>query len=167
MFENSRQKIVRNFVIGATVKRTAQRAYADEVVIFRTHSEILTDQRIISAGVTYRLDTIQSARVIRLAHFFPLQIARVLALALAVFCALGALGLIDNSLVQDPMIVCPLLAVLSGAFAIRARWLIPTHAIRLQTTSGRVDFVRGGDGEYLKLVLRKLNEALYAHKDRP
>jgi hypothetical protein len=140
----------KRMTVGTTVRQTPKKLYAQEVVLFRTHAEILTDQRLIVRGSSVPFETIRVVEVVPLIWFWPLQALRLLAVIAAARLLLSAP---DAALPQ----ILASGALLAAAFA--ARWVIPTHALRLRTEDGIVRVLRDGDRAYLRTIERKIRNA--------
>ena len=151
--------------VGVKVDGKPRKLYGDERVLFRTHSEILTDRRVIARGVTYSFDQIEKVEVVPMPYYVPFQAARALALLAVALLVMSFFGVVGRDALPGDSFVHLILAVPLSAFAIFAPWLIPTHTLRLRTESGKVTIIRGGEPDYLRTVADKVRDAMAQRAD--
>jgi len=135
-------------------------SYATEKILFRTRSEFLTDQRVIVDGEIYPLTVIKRARVVRLFYFWPIQLLRLLALALAVGLILDIAGLVALHLPVTSVIAGGVLVLLLAGFVYVAPDIVPMYALQLDVPRGKVRFLYSSDAEHLHSIVRKLEQAM-------
>jgi hypothetical protein len=148
--------------LGTTLDQKAQRAQpvaGHEIVLFRTHSEILTDQRIIVRGNTYPLDQITGAYVRPVWYYVPFVVARLVMVAAAVLLVVSFLEVVGG-VVPGARQFHLLGAVLLGFVVAMITWLVPTRALWIKTVSGHKEIVMWGvDAGYLRNVRDKIMAA--------
>ncbi len=117
-----------------------------ERVLYRTHTVILTDKRIVVDGNTYPLWQIEAIHTTRARYHLPL-----LAVRLAVV-ALLAVGLATS----DGLYVRFGFLLVMGALLFGVMYLVPTHVLQIDTPGGRVRVMSSGDTGYLKDVAAQI-----------
>lgn len=133
--------------------------YASEVILYRTRTEILTDQRIITGGMMVPLRTVSTAYVSPTRYFVPLQAARLIALLGAVLVALTLVGLVGSALTVFARVGYLVVLALLGAFSVLAPQFMPTHMVVLQTSTGVKRFLYSHDPGHLQAVVDEINNA--------
>jgi len=134
--------------------------YASEVILYRTRTEILTDQRIIAGGAMIPLRTVATANVSPTRYFVPLQAARLVALLVAVVLALSLAGLVGSTLTTFGRLGYLIVLLFLGAFSVLAPQFMPTHMIVLQTSTGAKRFLYSHDPGHLHSVVDEINGAI-------
>lgn len=127
-----------------------------ERVIYRTHTVILTDKRIVVDGNTYPLWQIESVQTARASYYFVLQAMRLVVLGLVVFALVCLLN--SPMSASATLLRVSFLAAMSGMFFVLV-WLAPTHVISLGSPSGSIRVMSSGDVRYLKEVAAQIDAA--------
>lgn len=133
--------------------------FASEVILYRTRTDILSDYRFIVNGATYPLDKIQSAQVVPVRYYIPLQVSRLLAVLAAAFLLLSVAGVVGEDLIPGGNALQLVAALIPGGFAALAGQAVPTHAIQLKLDKQQVNVMPSSDKEDLKFIALKVNEA--------
>ncbi|MBN1562864.1 MAG: hypothetical protein JXA10_03435 [Anaerolineae bacterium] len=123
----------------------------NEAILYRTRTEILTDQRVLLDGTTYTFDQIDAVAVVRLRLYLPFQALRILGVIGAVaFAWLTLDSLCELAMIS--MLLYGLLAVGSGALTVVSTATVPTHAIRLTVGDKRVYMMHDTSASYLERI---------------
>ncbi len=134
--------------------------YASEVILYRTRTEILTDQRIIAHGTMTPLRAISSVRVASTWYYIPLQAGRLVALPVGAVLLLSLLGLTGPAPGTMTRLAYLCLLLVAGGFVAFAPQIMPTHMIVLHTPAGRVRFLYSHDRGHLQSVVAEINDAI-------
>ncbi len=134
--------------------------YASEVILYRTRTDILSDLRFIVNGQTYPLQKIQSARVVAVWYYWPLQALRVLMLAAAVAVILSLAEVLSLGALPDSLVLRAGIAALLIVMAYGATQVIPTYRIRLKMDNHHaISVMLSHDQQDLKAIAAKINQA--------
>ena len=127
----------------------------NEAILYRTRTEILTDKRILLDGTAYAFNEIDAVDVVRLKHYIPFQIARLLGLIgtlILVWYAFGSFR--DSALIS--MLIYGVMAIVLAMSTFLSSAVVPSHAIRLTLSGETVYMMHDVDVSYLNQV----NEAI-------
>jgi hypothetical protein len=153
--------------LGAMLEQKAQVAQpvaGHEIVLFRTHSEILTDRRIIVRGSTYPLDQVARAYVRPAWYYAPFVVGRLLMVALTILLLLSSLNVVEDVVPGNPRFHLPG-AILIGLAVVMMTWLVPTRVLLIKTVAGHKETVmRGVDAGYLREVRDKIAAAVRSRR---
>lgn len=140
--------------------------FASEMVLYRTHSEIISNHRLVINGRTLLLSQVQGVQLVRSRYFALLQVLRVAligaVLAQIAWCVQNCSGL---SLTNGLLAAGPPVVLLWLVYMLPA--LIPSHALRLTTTGGVRDFMLTSDRDQLAVVQDKIEGACAALETLP
>ena len=128
-----------------------------ETVLYRTHTVILTDKRIVVDGYTYPLDKVTSVTTRRTTYYLPLIFFRafILLASIALFIVI-LMGTSEvSSITQIVELALPLVI---GSILLAIMFSMPTHVIWLESGWGNVNVLGGGDRRYLDSVTGLINE---------
>jgi hypothetical protein len=137
-----------------------------EVVLFRTHAEILTDQRIIVRGESYPLARVERAYVRAVWYYAPFLLARLLIVLVAALFLLSYMGVVD----PDPLPGSRSLHLLGGVLGVVVvallTWLVPTHTLWILTQSGeQCRVLRSTHAGHLRDVRAQIEAAKRARQE--
>jgi hypothetical protein len=136
-----------------------------EVVLFRTRSEILTDQRIIIRGNTYPLRVIAKIQVQPAWYYAPFLLTRLLLVPVAILPILNFLNVVGSDVVPGNPNVNMFMGVVLSLLLAFATWIVPTYDLRMQAATGESEIImRGHDPEYLREVKAKIENAIGAQQ---
>ncbi len=136
-----------------------------EVVLFRTRSEILTDQRIIIRGNTYPLRVIAKIQVQTAWYYAPFLVTRLLMMLVAILLILNFLNVVGPDVVPGNPNVNMFMGVVLSLLLAFVTWIVPTYDLKMQAATGeREIFMRGHDPEYLREVKAKIENAIGAQQ---
>jgi len=121
---------------GAAVNRLARPVVGHEAVLFRTHSEILTDQRMIIRGSSYPLLGIDRVYIRPAWHFAPYALLRLALIGAAALLILSFAGVIQPGHVPGSRALHLIGGVLIGLLVVLATRLVPQYTLWLKTQSG-------------------------------
>jgi hypothetical protein len=144
-----------------TVKQSAYYGH-NEVVLYRTRTEILTDKRILLDGVTYTFDQIEAVDVVRLKHHIPFQIMRLIGFIAMFLCIWFTFASFRDSVFISTFIYGAA-AVVLGIVTFMSATVIPSHAIRL-TVGGKPVYMMYDTGvSYLRQVQEAIQRQMHRH----
>jgi hypothetical protein len=113
--------------LGAALNQRAQPTFGNEVILFRTRTEILTDQRIIVRGNTFPLSQITRVYVRPARYYVPYFLARLVLIGLAILLLLSFVQVVDSGVVPGNRNFHLFAGVLIGQTVAMTTWLVPTH----------------------------------------
>ncbi len=138
----------------------------NEVVLFRTHTEILTDQRFIIRGDSYPLPRVERAYVRPAWYYAPFLLTRLAIGLVAALLMLSCLGVVDPDLMPGNARMQLLSGVMGGVIVALLTWLVPTHALWIRTRSGEQCLVmRSTHAGHLRDVRAQIEAAMRARQD--
>jgi hypothetical protein len=151
--------------VGATLNSKAKPVMGQEVVLFRTRSEILTDQRIIIRGNIYPLSEISEIRVQMAWYYAPFLLARLLLLPLAILLILSFLHVVGRDVLPGNPNLHLFAGVVLGLLLIFVTWIVPTYDLKVKATTGETEIMMyHHDAGYLREVKVKIEDAIRAQQ---
>jgi hypothetical protein len=147
--------------VGATLNSKVRPVVGHEVVLFRTRSEILTDQRIIIRGNIYPLSVIATIQVRFAWYYLPFLLVRLLLLPAAILMILSFLHIVGHDIVPGNPNLNLLGGAVLGLLLVFVTWLVPTHDLKVTAATGETEIMmRRHDAGYLREVKAKIEEAI-------
>ncbi|RPI97637.1 MAG: hypothetical protein EHM39_09190 [Chloroflexi bacterium] len=138
----------------------------NEVVLFRTHAEILTDHRIIMRGESYPLARVERAYVRPAWYYAPFLLVRLLIVLAATLLILSYLGVVDPNLMPGGRSFHLLGGVMGVVMVALLTWLVPTHSLWIRTQDGERRLVlRSTHAGHLRDVRAQIETAMRARQD--
>jgi predicted membrane protein len=151
--------------VGATLNSKAKPVTGHEVVLFRTRSEILTDQRIIIRGNIFPLSAISEIRVQMAWYYAPFLLVRLLLLPLAILLILSFLHVVGRDVVPGNSNLHLFGGVVLGLLLIVATWLVPMYTLKVKAKTGETEtMMHHHDASYLREVKAKIEDAIRARQ---
>jgi hypothetical protein len=149
----------------ATLNSKVKPVVGHEVVLFRTRSEILTDQRILIRGHIYPLSAIAKIQVQKAWYYAPFLLVRLVLLPVAVLLILDFLHVAGGSVVPGNPNLNLFIGVLLGLLLTLVTWITPTHVLKVKAATGETEsMIYGRDAGYLRGVKTKIEDAIRAQQ---
>lgn len=146
------------------MNRSLRDTYTNERIVYRTNRDVLTDQRLITGGRTFPLNTIQKVKIVSAPYFVPLIIARVVAFVIALIYVGEALRLFK--IIEEPehRYVKIAIALVLGGFAYAITWVVPTVSLLMTMRNGtRMRAMWGNDRGGLAYIVDEMRQLLAQH----
>lgn len=150
---------------GASLEQASQKiqpGVSQEIILYRTQSEILTDQRIIMQGKIYPLAQIAKTYVRPAWYYVPFLIVRLLMVTAAALLLLSFLSFV-RGIIPVSAYLHLLGTILFVAIAYVMRW-IPASVLLIETVSGQKDVFMRGNASYLQDITETIAAAVRAQQ---
>ena len=147
--------------VEATLNSKAKPVVGHEVILFRTRSEILTDQRILIRGHIYPLGAIAKTQVQMAWYYVPFLLVRLVLLPIVVLLILNFLQVVGRDVVPGNPNLNLFIGVLLGLLLAVMTWVVPTHVLKVKAATGETEtMMHGRDAGYLREVKAKIEDAI-------
>ena len=151
--------------VGTTLNSKVKPVVGHEVILFRTRSEILTDQRIIIRGHIYPLNAIANIQVRFAWYYLPFLLVRVLLIPVAILMILSFFHVVGGDIVPGNPNLNLLGGAVLGILLAIVTWLVPTHDLKVTAATGESDIMmRHHDAGYLREVKAKIEQAIHTQQ---
>jgi hypothetical protein len=145
----------------------SQPASGSEIILYRTHSEILTDRRLLVRGDTYRLDQIARVYVRPAGFYVPFLLVRLALLLATVVLLASFVQVAQVDFVPGNHNIHLFAGALSGLIVVFTTWIVPTWVLWMRTTTGQRQIImRSGDAGYLRDVRGKIENAARDYRQK-